>query len=215
MLEVKRNVDSCHNDASGTATATARAHSPATASSTTDNTNARKPSVIAHGARHNVKAAPVRESREFQAKVPVITGEVNFRGSIAADGCLSGQLGASSRCLNVKQKSNATFESKPELDGELSFRDVVRVNGHIAGTLSSSQGTLIVDVGARVDANIDVAVAMISGTVNGDIIARERIEVGPVARIHGNIWTRSITIKDGAIFEGVCSMIRSTLNWQG
>jgi cytoskeletal protein CcmA (bactofilin family) len=93
------------------------------------------------------------------------------------------------------------------LNGELTFKDAVRVSGHIAGTVSSSNGTFIVDVGARVDARIDVAVAVISGTVNGDIIARERVEIGPVAKIHGNIWTRSITIKDGAIFEGVCRMI--------
>jgi cytoskeletal protein CcmA (bactofilin family) len=58
-----------------------------------------------------------------------------------------------------------------------------------------------------VDADIDVAVAVISGTVNGDIIARERVEIGPRARIYGNIWTRLIEIKDGAIFEGVCTMM--------
>jgi cytoskeletal protein CcmA (bactofilin family) len=43
--------------------------------------------------------------------------------------------------------------------------------------------------------------------VKGDIVARERVELGPVSRIYGNIWTRSLMIKDGAIFEGVCRMI--------
>ena len=84
---------------------------------------------------------------------------------------------------------------------------MVRVNGHIAGTVYSKKGTLIVDSSARVDADVDVAVAVIGGTVNGDIVAHERVELGSAARIRGNIWTRSISIKSGAIFEGVCRMI--------
>jgi cytoskeletal protein CcmA (bactofilin family) len=89
---------------------------------------------------------------------------------------------------------------------------MVRVNGHIAGTIYSKTGTLIVDTLARLDANVEVAVAVISGTVNGDIVAHERVELGPEAKIHGNIWTRSIGIKDGAVFDGVCTMIEGCRN---
>ena len=66
---------------------------------------------------------------------------------------------------------------------------------------------LVILRSARVDAHVDVAVAIIGGTINGDIVARERVEIGPNAKIYGNIWTRSIEIKNGAIFEGVCTMI--------
>jgi cytoskeletal protein CcmA (bactofilin family) len=84
---------------------------------------------------------------------------------------------------------------------------MVRVNGHIAGTVYSKKGTLIVDISARVDGNVDVAVAVIGGIVNGDIVAHQRVEIGPRGRIYGNIWTRSIEIKNGALFEGICTMI--------
>jgi cytoskeletal protein CcmA (bactofilin family) len=84
---------------------------------------------------------------------------------------------------------------------------MLRVNGHISGTVYSKTGTIFIDTHATVDARIDVSVAVIDGTVNGDIVARERVELGHVSRIYGNIWTRSLVIKDGAIFEGVCRMI--------
>jgi cytoskeletal protein CcmA (bactofilin family) len=116
-------------------------------------------------------------------------------------------LGGSGGSLAVRQKSSTVFSRGPELSGEISFRDVVRVNGHIAGTVYSERGTLMVDEMARVDANIEVAVAVINGTINGDIVAYQRVEIGPGAKIYGNIWTRSIAIKDGAVFEGVCTMI--------
>ena len=53
----------------------------------------------------------------------------------------------------------------------------------------------------------DFFIPTFSGTVKGDIVARERVELGAASKIYGNIWTRSIVIKNGAIFEGVCKMI--------
>jgi cytoskeletal protein CcmA (bactofilin family) len=155
---------------------------------------------------HKTPALPVTEIRDFQAKLPVITGEIHFKGVLTTDGVLSGQIGAASS-LNVKQRPSASFATHAELTGEITFKDMVRVNGHVAGTIFSKNGTLIVDIGGRVEANVDVGVAVIGGTVKGDIIARERVELGPASKIYGNIWTRSLVIKDGAIFEGVCRMI--------
>ena len=83
---------------------------------------------------------------------------------------------------------------------------MVRVNGLVAVTISSEKGTLIVDPSARVDAFIDVAVAVIYGTVNGDVNARERVELGPEAVIHGNICTAKLSMKPGATFQGDCRM---------
>ena len=152
---------------------------------------------------HQTAAVQVRD---FQPKLPVIIGEIHFKGTIPVDGVLTGQISSASG-LNLKQRASALFAVQPELSGEISFRDMVRVNGHIAGTIHSKSGTLIVDASAIVEANVDVGVVVVSGTVKGDIIARQRVELGPASKIYGNIWTRSLVIKDGAIFEGVCRMI--------
>ncbi len=146
------------------------------------------------------------EPKIFQAKSPAITGEAHFKGTLSVDGSLSGQLGSSSG-VTVKQRSTPLSASVPELSGDISFKDMIRLNGHIAGTVHSSKGTVIVDTEAHVEGALDVAVAVINGTVKGDIVARERVELGPTSRIYGNIWTRSIVIKNGAIFEGLCRMI--------
>lgn len=170
----------------------------------------RKPSAHSHGAaapaRARVLDTRLGEGREFQAKTPVITGEIHFKGAVTVDGSLSGQVGSGSSLI-LKQRPSASFASEPEINGEITFRDMVRVNGHVGGTIYSKTGTLIVDVNATIDAQVDVAVAIIGGTVRGDIVARERVELGPASKIYGNIWTRSLVIKDGAIFEGVCRMI--------
>jgi cytoskeletal protein CcmA (bactofilin family) len=95
------------------------------------------------------------------------------------------------------------------LTGETNFQAMLRVDGHLTGRVSSESGTLIVGSTGRVDANILVAAAMINGTVNGDIIAMEKVELGRTARVIGNIQAPRLVIEDGAIFEGSCSMLKS------
>jgi cytoskeletal protein CcmA (bactofilin family) len=196
LLEVKRK-PAIHSHATATARAQVATNLPSVSGAAA---GAVRVSEVVHPTP--IVPAP----RDFQAKLPVITGEVNFKGIVNVDGVLSGQIGSGSS-VNVKQRPSAVYETHAELTGEITFKDMVRVNGHVAGTVYSKTGTLIVDTGARIDARVDVQVAIVSGTVKGDIIARERVELGPTSKIYGNIWTRSLVIKDGAIFEGVCRMI--------
>jgi cytoskeletal protein CcmA (bactofilin family) len=92
--------------------------------------------------------------------------------------------------------------------GEANFKALMRVDGHLSGRISSSSGTLIVGANGKVDANIEVAVAVIHGTVNGDIIATQRLELGRAAKLNGNIQTPSLIIEQGALFEGSSKMIK-------
>lgn len=92
--------------------------------------------------------------------------------------------------------------------GEANFKAMMRVDGHLSGRVNSTSGTLIVGANGKVDANIEVAVAVIHGTVNGDIIATQRLELGRAAKLNGNIQTASLMIEPGALFEGSCKMIK-------
>jgi cytoskeletal protein CcmA (bactofilin family) len=95
------------------------------------------------------------------------------------------------------------------LTGETSFQAMLRIDGHLTGKVSSESGTLIVGSSGRVDANVVVASAVISGTVNGDIVAGEKLELTRTARVVGNIQTPRLVIEDGAVFEGGCTMLKA------
>jgi len=92
--------------------------------------------------------------------------------------------------------------------GEANFKAMMRVDGHLSGRVNSSSGTLIVGANGKLDANIEVAIAIVHGTVNGDIIATTRLELGRAAKLNGNIQTASLMIEPGALFEGSCKMIK-------
>src|SRR6185369_10025383 len=151
--------------------------------------------------------AQPRKTASFQPRVPVITGEATYRGTVAVEGTICGQLGAAASTLTIKQRPG-NGSSAPELDGELSFKDLLRINGHVAGKVFSYKGTLIVDTSAKVEAEINVGICMVSGTVVGDIVGHERVEVTPGAVVRGNILTPSLSIKPGAVFQGDCRMLK-------
>ena len=92
------------------------------------------------------------------------------------------------------------------LTGEATFKAMLRVDGHLSGRVHSDSGTLIIGTNGQVDADIQVAVAVIHGTVNGDIVASQRLELGRAAKVNGNIQTPSLVIEQGAVFEGTCRM---------
>ncbi|HQX54862.1 MAG TPA: polymer-forming cytoskeletal protein [Pyrinomonadaceae bacterium] len=95
------------------------------------------------------------------------------------------------------------------LTGETDFHAMLRVDGHLIGTVSSESGTLIIGTNGQVDANIMVAAAMINGTVNGDIYASEKLQLGRTARVMGNIQSPRLVVEEGAILEGSCSMMKA------
>ena len=94
------------------------------------------------------------------------------------------------------------------ITGEATFKSLLRIDGKFSGRIASPSGTLIVGAGGVVDANIEVSIATILGTVNGDIIATQRIELGRAGKLNGNIQTPSLMIEQGAVFEGSCKMIQ-------
>jgi len=213
MLQVKTKPKDDYRDDRATAELTAR---PASADGAAENNGLRSPTpsqgpltrLPARKSNHpSFPATHVTESQGFQTRVPGIIGEATFRGTIPVDGVISGQPGNNGGALNVRQRGRPFFGTEPELCGEICFKDMLRVNGYVAGSIQSKKGTLIVDASARIDADVEVAIAIISGIVNGDIVAYERVELGSNAKIYGNIWTRSLAIQQGAIFEGVCQML--------
>ncbi len=95
------------------------------------------------------------------------------------------------------------------LTGETNFQAMLRVDGHLVGSITSDSGTLIVGTNGQVDANIAVSTATINGSVNGDIVATEKIQLGRTAKVVGNIQTPRLTIEDGAVLEGGCTMLKA------
>ncbi len=108
-----------------------------------------------------------------------------------------------------KQKTDAVsgfLGSQTEFVGKLAFSGVVHLDGVFQGEIIS-RGTLVVGSESVVHASIHSAVLKIAGEVHGDLIATERIELYPPAKVYGSLRGPILVIEEGVVFEGVCSMV--------
>lgn len=89
--------------------------------------------------------------------------------------------------------------------GEVRFKSMLRIDGHFSGNVTSEDGTLIVSTGAEVTkAVINVAVAKINGTVEGDIRASEKLVLGRTANVKGVLRAPALVVEEGAQLNGSC-----------
>jgi len=92
--------------------------------------------------------------------------------------------------------------------GTLHFTGPVELNGHVEGEVNA-QERLTIGEGAVINARVSGAEIVIRGTVNGDVNCTKRLVLCKPARIVGNITTTSISIEEGVVFEGKCSMSKA------
>lgn len=90
-------------------------------------------------------------------------------------------------------------------EGKLTFEGAVRIDGRFAGEIFSD-GTLIVGEGAEIHAQINVSTVIVSGTVRGDVHAAQRLELRRPAQLIGNIFSPTLVVEEGVLFEGQCHM---------
>lgn len=100
---------------------------------------------------------------------------------------------------------NAYLGKGSKVAGKLTFEGTVRIEGQVEGEVSA-QDTLIIGESAVVNAQISGNTIIITGKVTGDITARKRVEIRAPGKLFGNVTTPCLTIQEGVIFEGHCSM---------
>ena len=92
-------------------------------------------------------------------------------------------------------------------NGTLQFDGTVRLDGRFEGNVSGND-LLIIGQAAVVRAEIQVGSLVVSGRVDGNIVAKKRVELMATARVTGTIKTPGLVVSDGAVFNGTCEMRR-------
>ena len=97
------------------------------------------------------------------------------------------------------------------IDGELSSTESLRLDGCVRGDIVTRDAELTIGQSAKVDADIRALRVLILGTVNGNVTASERIELGASANVTGGLTANRVVIVDGARFTGRVDMDRRTI----
>ncbi len=97
----------------------------------------------------------------------------------------------------------AFLGSDSDFEGGLTFQGTIRIDGRYKGNISVD-GTLIVGPTGKVQAEISAAKMIINGEVTGNMTAEKNIEVHASGKVYGNLTAPTVTIHEGAVFQGYC-----------
>jgi len=113
----------------------------------------------------------------------------------------------------VKQKSTSNASrnidtlvgQNTRLTGDIEFAGGLHVDGTVQGNIianQSAQCVLRISDKGLVEGNVNVPHVVLNGTVKGDVVAHERIELGSSARVIGNVYYALIEMAIGAEING-------------
>ncbi len=90
-------------------------------------------------------------------------------------------------------------------NGKMTSEGIFRLDGKVEGEISHN-GTLIIGETAVIKGKVEVNTLTLNGMLEGEVTAKERLEIHSKGKLYGTISTPILVILDGGIFEGDCRM---------
>lgn len=95
--------------------------------------------------------------------------------------------------------------AETRVHGDIDFTGGCHIDGHVIGNVASvadERAMLSISERGSVEGTVTVPHLLLNGTVKGDVRATERVELGPRARVIGNVQYRLIEMAVGAEVNG-------------
>jgi len=103
------------------------------------------------------------------------------------------------------QRIDTLVGAKTRIIGDVHYSGGFHVDGFVKGNVDApgdSGSTLSISEGGIVEGSVAVPNVILNGTVKGDILAHDRIELGATARVDGNVYYGLIEMAIGAEING-------------
>lgn len=89
--------------------------------------------------------------------------------------------------------------------GDVDAKGTIRIDGEFQGKIVATEGVIVGKTGI-VRGEIHSTNVAITGTVEGNIIAKRKVELESGAKLIGDVESMSLVIEDGVFFEGKSKM---------
>jgi len=106
--------------------------------------------------------------------------------------------------LSSGQTLNTIIGRGTLFEGTMKVENSVRIDGIFKGELSCS-GALTISQAGEAYARLEGKDIYISGVVRG-MVRAEKVRLDSQARFVGDIYTSALSVSEGAVFHGSCSM---------
>ncbi len=108
-----------------------------------------------------------------------------------------------------KQRKHSVIDTlvgpNSRVNGDLHFEGGCHIDGTVKGSVSSdpeSNSAVSISEEGDIEGGVSVSYVVLNGIVRGDVYANQRVELGPTARVIGNVYYNLIEMAIGAEING-------------
>ena len=103
--------------------------------------------------------------------------------------------------MNNTPNSKNVLSSDVEIKGNLKFSGELTMEGKLEGEINSDGVLQLGETGA-VNGNLNVNSVIVRGKINGNVVAKDKIEIKSKAEVFGDIRAAKLVIEEGVTFVG-------------
>tara|TARA_Y100001970_G_scaffold240464_1_gene303225 strand:+ start:93 stop:470 length:378 start_codon:yes stop_codon:yes gene_type:complete len=92
-----------------------------------------------------------------------------------------------------------------EVNGDLKVKGDILIYGTVLGNVDC-KGKVHTSKGSLIKGNVNSQSAYINGKIEGDLIVTDKVVLAKFSQLKGNLESSTLTIEEGAKFDGVCNM---------
>ncbi|RKZ99260.1 MAG: polymer-forming cytoskeletal protein [Gammaproteobacteria bacterium] len=99
-----------------------------------------------------------------------------------------------------------TIGASIKIRGEIAGAEDLIIQGNIEGTINLKNNNLTIGEKGDIKATTFAQRVNVKGTVNGDIMASEKITIAQTGKVNGNLTAPRVILEDGSQFKGSIDM---------
>jgi cytoskeletal protein CcmA (bactofilin family) len=104
---------------------------------------------------------------------------------------------------NTTGSADTVIGSTVKVEGNLQCDDTILIDGKFVGTITTSKH-ITIGQDAEVEGNLKADAVYMSGTVRGNIVASNTMELSGTAQLYGDLKTDTLSVEKGAVVQGQC-----------
>ncbi len=108
--------------------------------------------------------------------------------------------------FNKEFKTTSFLSDTCELIGTLYIKGGIRIDGKIKGSLDC-ESTIYAGETAEIEAEISTRSLVSGGSITGNVVADDTVQINRPGSIRGNIRTCTLGIENDVFFNGSCQLL--------
>jgi len=119
-------------------------------------------------------------------------------------------MGIFERGEDVSGEMETIIGPSVKVEGNFKSGGNITVNGAVQGSIKTSRD-LKVGKSAKIKAEVAANNLFLNGEIRGNVSIKEKAQLSSSSKILGNIETKTLSVEEGAVINGKCTMLQEQI----